>query len=82
MNSKTTIGGLLSSIGKGLTGAGVLVQLTQLIPSDTKIPPSIIVAIWWITLVGVVLGVVGTAVTGYFAADKPAEDKPLEPPKV
>ena len=68
-NHKTTIGGLLSSIGKALTGAGVLAQLTQLLPASNVIPPSILVAVWWITLAGVVLGVVGTAVTAYFAAD-------------
>jgi hypothetical protein len=59
-NNKTTIGGLLSSIGKGLTGAGVLTQLTQLLPASNVIPPSILVAVWWVTLVGVLLGVVGT----------------------
>jgi hypothetical protein len=68
-NNKTTIGGLLSSIGKGLTGAGVLTQLTQLLPASNVIPPSILVAVWWVTLVGVLLGVVGTTLTAYFAAD-------------
>lgn len=72
MNNKTTIGGLLSSIGKGLTGAGVLTQLTQLFPGDAKIPAGILVAVWWVTLAGVILGVVGTAITGYYAADKPS----------
>ena len=66
---QTNIGGLLSSLGKGLTGAGVLTQLTQLLPESKFIPDSILVAVWWITLFGVVLGVVGTALTAFFAAD-------------
>ena len=68
-HTKTTIGGLLSSIGKALTGAGILAQLTQLMPTSNVIPPTILTAIWWITLTGVVLGVVGTVLTAWFAAD-------------
>ena len=67
-NWKTTIGGLLSSTGKALTGGGVLVQLTQLFPAS-KVPPSILLACWWIALVGVIMGVLGTVLTAYFAAD-------------
>ena len=66
---KTTIGGLLSSLGKSLTGAGILAQLTQIMPSANVIPPSILTACWWLTLLGVILGVVGTALTSWFAAD-------------
>jgi hypothetical protein len=68
-HSKTTIGALLSSLGKALTGTGILAQLTQLMPSSNVIPPAILTACWWITLIGVVLGVVGTALTGWFTAD-------------
>jgi hypothetical protein len=68
-HSKTTIGGLLSSVGKALAGTGILAQLTQLLPASNVIPASILLAIWWITLAGVVLGVVGTAMTSWFAAD-------------
>ena len=68
-HGKTTIGALLSSVGKALTGAGILAQLTQIMPAFNVIPPAILTACWWITLAGVVLGVLGTALTGWFAAD-------------
>lgn len=67
-NWKTTVGGLLSAIGKGLSGGGVLVQLTQLFPNN-KVPPSILLACWWIALTGVVLSIVGIVWTAFFAAD-------------
>jgi hypothetical protein len=71
-HNKTTIGGLLSSIGKSITGAGILAQLTQIMPTSNVIPPGILAACWWLTLAGVVMGVIGTALTAWFAADASA----------
>jgi hypothetical protein len=69
MKSKTTVGGLLSAIGLSLSGGGILAQLTQMFPGVIAIPNSVLLACWFITLVGVVMKIVGVCITAYFAAD-------------
>lgn len=69
MKSKTTVGGLLSSVGIGLSSGGILVQLTQMFPGVIAIPNSVLMACWFIALAGVVMKIVGTCMTSYYAAD-------------
>ena len=66
---QTTLGGFLSSTGKGLAGIGMLMQLTQLSPTSNILTPAMLSALWYIALAGVVMGVVGTQLTAWFAAD-------------
>lgn len=69
VKSKTNIGGLLSTIGISLSSGCILTQLTQLFPDGANIPHGVLVACWYIAVLGVVLKIVGTAMTSYFAAD-------------
>ena len=66
---QTTLGGFLSSTGKGLAGIGMLMQLTQLSPTSNVLTPAMLTVLWYIALVGVVMGIVGTQLTAWFAAD-------------
>ena len=69
MKSLTNIGGLLSAIGISISSAGILTQLTQLFPDGANIPHGVLVACWYIAVVGVFLKLVGAGMTSYFAAD-------------
>lgn len=65
--SKTNLGGALMVLGTTLTGVGVL---TQFAPSvGMSIPHSVMIAMWFVALVGFIVGAVGKFVTAYFAAD-------------
>ena len=66
---QTTLGGFLSSTGKGLAGIGMLMQLTQLSPTSNVLTPAMLAVLWYVALVGVVMGIVGTQLTAWFAAD-------------
>lgn len=55
-------------LGTTLTGVGVLTQLSQF-SSAVVIPPAVLGFMWYVALVGFIIGAVGKFFTAYFAAD-------------
>ena len=58
-NWRTTVGGAVSTVGKGMIMMGVLPQLAG---SHSNL-------LWWMTLVGYVINIVGEGLAKFFAAD-------------